>query len=152
MKARTACLLAFIAISSGAAHAEDSVLEAQRVFKQFTDLERTFDPALADLFAPNAVVKDVRIYQDGQTKTITWSGTDYKQVLRAGLPVARLRNDLNTYSQVSFIREGNNVRVKTTRQCQLKKSSGPFEIVVAPTNANGRNVWKIVEETAQNEP
>jgi len=132
--------------------AEDAMVEAQKVFKQFSEMERAFDPAVAELFAPNAVVKDVRVYQDGQTKTITWSGTDYKQVLRAGLPVAKIRNDLNTYSAIAYSREGANVRIKGSRHNTLKKYSGPFELVVAPVTANGRTSWKIIEEFTQSEP
>ncbi|MBX9570063.1 MAG: hypothetical protein K2X77_14280 [Candidatus Obscuribacterales bacterium] len=128
------------------------MVEAQKVFKQFSEMERAFDPAVAELFAPNAVVKDVRVYQDGQTKTITWSGTDYKQVLRAGLPVAKIRNDLNTYSAIAYSREGANVRIKGSRHNTLKKYSGPFELVVAPVTANGRTSWKIIEEFTQSEP
>lgn len=132
--------------------ADDSVTEAQKIFKQFTDMERAFDPSLAELFAPNAVIKDIRIYQDGQNKTITWSGNDYKQVLRAGLPVAKVRNDINNYGPPNFVRDGANVRIKTTRNNLLKKTSGPFELVIAPSNINGKMQWKIVEETSQSEP
>lgn len=131
--------------------AEDAVVEAQRLFKQYTEMERAFDPSLGELFAPNAVIKDVRVYQDGQTKTITWSGNDYKQVLRAGLPVAKIRNDMNNYSAMTYTRDGANVRIKGTRHSLLKKYSAPFELVVAPSNANGKSTWKIVEELTQSE-
>lgn len=132
--------------------AEDSIVEAQRLFKQFSEMERAFDPALAELFSPSAVVKDVRVYQDGQTKTITWTGADYKQVVRAGLPVAKVRNDLNNYTAINYTKEGANVRIKGTRHSLLKKYSSPFELVLAPSTQNGKTTWKIIEELTQSEP
>lgn len=144
-------LLALLNLAAPA-KAEDSIAEAQKVFRQFVELEKSFDPSLADLFAPNAVIKDVRVYQDGQTKTITWSGSDYKQVLRAGLPIARARNDVNTYGPANYYRDGNNIRIKTTRQSVLKKYTGPFELVIAPIANNGKSSWKILEEVSQSEP
>lgn len=153
-QALSTSLLAISALflASAPAFAEDAIAEGQRIFKQYTEMERAFDPTLSELFAPNALVKDVRIYQDGQTKTITWSGNEYKQVLRAGLPVAKIRNDINSYSGITYTRDGANVRIKGTRHSQLKKYSSPFELVVAPSSANGKTTWKIVEELTQSEP
>lgn len=128
---------------------DPSIVEAQRLFKQYTDLEKSYDPAQAELYAPTAVIKDTRVYQDGESKTLTWTGENYKQIIKAQLPVARARNEQYVYSQVSYSKEGNNVRVRCTRSLPAKKYSSPLEMVFAPSQKNG---LKIVEELCQSQP
>lgn len=136
-------------LSPALAFDDPSILEAQRLFKQFVDLERAYDPAQADLYAPQAVIKDTRVYQDGENKTLTWTGDSYRQIIKAQLPVARARNEQFVYSQMSYSKEGNNVRLRCTRSLPSRKFSSPLEMVFAPAQKNG---WKIVEETCQSQP
>lgn len=128
---------------------DQSVMEAQRIFKLYTELERAYDPSQADLFAPNAVIKDTRVYQDGQNKTLTWNGENYKQIVKAQLPVSKARAELFTYSAPTFIHEGNSVRMKCNRSSNTKKFSAPLEMVFAPT---AKGAWKIIEESCQSQP
>ena len=119
------------------------------MFRQYTDLEHAYDPALSELFSPGATIKDTRIYQDGSNKLLTWTGDNYKLIIKARLPVAKVRNEQFVYSQVSYTREGNNVRIKCLRYSPQKKIGGPLEMLVAP---NGKNSWKIIEEICQSQP
>ena len=128
---------------------DQSIVEAQRVFKQFTDLERAYDPSQAELFASNAVIKDTRVYQDGQNKTLTWNGDNYRQIVKAQLPVAKSRAEQYSYSQLNFSHEGNNVRLKCSRASSTKKYAAPMEMVFAPSGKPGG--WKIVEENCQSQ-
>ena len=129
--------------------AEDgAIIEAQKIFKQFVDLERAYDSSQAELFAPTATIRDTRVYQDGQSKTLSWTGDNYKQIIKAQLPVAKARGEQIQYSQVAYAREGNNVRVKCIRYNALRKFSSPLELLIAP---NGKG-WKIVEESLQSQP
>lgn len=136
-------------LGTSAAFADDpSVVEAQKLFKQYVELERSYDPTQADLFAPNAVIKDTRVYQDGQNKVLNWNGESYKQIVKAQLPVSKARAEQFIYSQPAFSREGNNVRLKCTRSSSTKKYAAPLEMVFAP----GKNgLWKIVEESMQSQ-
>ncbi len=139
----------FLVTCASPALADDpAVTEAQKLFKQFTELEHAYDPAQGELYSPTAVIKDTRIYQDGHNNTLTWTGDSYKQIIKAQLPVAKARNEQNVYSQVSYSREGNNVRIKCSRFSALKKFTGPMELLVAP---NGKG-WKIIEESCQSQP
>ena len=145
-------LLVLLFSGGSSAFAEDlAVLEAQKVFKQYVDLERAYDPAQAELYAPNASIKDTRLYQDGQSKTLTWTGDSYKQIIKAQLPVAKSRNEQYSYQQTSFTHEGNNVRLKCVRVSSTKKYSAPLEIVFAAGPKPG-TPWKIVEESCQSQP
>jgi len=126
-----------------------ATLDAQRLFKQFVDLEHAYDPAQADLFASSAVIKDTRVYQDGPTKTYNWTGDNYRAIIKAQLPVQKVRGEQYNYSQVSYMREGNNVRIKCTRSMPQRKFSAPFELLLAPSAKQG---YKIIEETFQSQP
>lgn len=148
-KAALSLVLLTAALNVNAAYADDpAVLEAQKLFRQFVDYEHNYDSAQADLYAPNANIKDVRVYSDGQSKTLSWVGDAYKQIVKAQLPVAKARGEQNAYSQVTYTREGNNVRIKCLRASALKKFSAPMEIVVAPVG----KAWKIIEENCQSQP
>ncbi|MBX9725430.1 MAG: hypothetical protein K2X81_28795 [Candidatus Obscuribacterales bacterium] len=143
-------ILANITFCSLGASADDqSILEAQKLFKQYTDFEHSYDLSQADLYAPNAIIKDTRIYQDGPSKTLTWNGGEYKQILKASLPVAKARNDQYNYSQVAYNKEGSNIRIKCIRYSVSKKYSAPLELVLTP---NGKGGYKILEESCQSQP
>lgn len=141
---------ALISFVNPALAADDAAtLDAQRLFKQFVDLEHAYDPAQADLFASSAVIKDTRVYQEGPTKTFNWTGDNYKAIIKAQLPVQKARSEQFAYSQVSYAHEGNNVRIKCTRTSSQRKFSAPFEMVLAPTGKQG---YKIIEEIFQSQP
>ncbi|MBX9687686.1 MAG: hypothetical protein K2X27_13345 [Candidatus Obscuribacterales bacterium] len=143
-------IAALFILTGNAAFASDdpAILEAQKFFKQFSDLERAYDPAEAELYAPNAVIKDTRVYEDGQSKTLTWTGENYKQIVKAQLPVSKARNEQYSYSQPVFQKDGSNVRLRCQRSSISKKYSAPLEMLIAPT-ARG---WKIIEESCQSQP
>lgn len=143
-----ALLLAVFSASSAAYADDPAILEAQKLFKQFVDSEHNYDPAQAELYAPNATIKDTRVYSDGPSQTLTWNGDNFRAIVKAQLPVAKARGEQNVYSQVNYIREGNNVRIKCIRSSVQKKFSAPMEIVVAPAGKG----WKIVEESCQSQP
>jgi hypothetical protein len=145
-------VLMFCGSSCGvpSAAADDAAtLDAQRIFKQFVDLEHSYDPAQADLYASSAVIKDTRVYQDGPTKTFNWTGDNYKSIIKAQLPVQKARSEQFAYTQVSYAREGNNIRIKCTRTASQRKFSAPFELLLAPAGKQG---YKIIEETFQSQP
>jgi len=75
--------------------------------------------------------------------------TQYKALIRQTLPLAKLRGDTNTYSEVSFSNEGSNVRIRATRFSNLKKYSSPISLLVAPDDT-GRLL--IYEELSESRP
>lgn len=152
MKLPLTLAVLFLLGGSAALAADDpAIIEAQKVFKQYVDLERAYDPAQADLYAGTASIKDTRVYQDGQSKTLNWTGDSYKQIIKAQLPVARARNEQFNYQQATFTREGNNVRLKCLRVSSAKKYSAPMEIVFSNGGKPGAPM-KIIEENCQSQP
>lgn len=138
----------FIGASTTCGAQETALLEAQKLFKQYTDLERNYDTSITDLYAPDAVIKDTRQYQDGQSKTLTWTGESYKQILKAQIPVAKARGEQYAYSAPAYTREGSGVRIRCTRTLQHKKFSSPLELLTGPSKGS----WKILEEVLQSQP
>jgi hypothetical protein len=147
---RVGVLMTGLTFSALAAIAQsDSATGAAReLFNRYVDYEHAFDVAQCDLYAPDAVIKNVRIYPGGQQQVLSFKGAEYKRLLRAALPIAKAKNDFNQYSQVTYSREGSGVRIKCTRFSQLKQYSSPLEMYVAPVGST----WQILSETSQSKP
>src|SRR5579864_1113801 len=75
--------------------------KAETLFNRYIDLEHAFDPALVDLYSDEAHIQS-RVIVPGRPPTVrTWSGAQYKELLRRALAKAKeKRQDLNFYSAV----------------------------------------------------
>jgi len=73
----------------------------------------------------------------------------YRQLLAATLPLAEMRGDTNTYSDVTFTVDGDRVRVKAVRYSNLKHYESPLELLVGPDE---EGEWKILEEISESRP
>jgi hypothetical protein len=124
--------------------------KAEVLFGRYIDLEHAFDPALLELYADGAHIVS-RIIVPGRPPTVrTWSGTQYKELLRRALQKAKeKKQDLNYYSAVSYLREGPRVRIKAMRYAELQKAVSPIELLVGP-DASGS--WRIFEELSESHP
>jgi hypothetical protein len=69
-------------------------------------LERQFDPAVADLYSNNAVIRIKRTYPTGQVREVTLPASQYKALITKAMPLARLRGDTSQYSDCSYGLEG----------------------------------------------
>jgi hypothetical protein len=123
--------------------------KAQKLFKRYTDFERTFDPAIGDLYSDDAIIRNKRTYPDGSTRVLTMPAPDYKQLIRQAMPMAKTRGDVNTYSDVKYVEEGKRVRITATRFSDLKKYSSPLSLLVG-ASADGK--WLIYEELSESKP
>src|SRR5688500_4725614 len=72
--------------------------KAQALFKVYEDEEGRFDPAVADLYADDAVIRNKRTYPDGQVREMTLPAPKYRELLRAAMPLAKQRGDTSRYS------------------------------------------------------
>ncbi len=129
-------------------HAGSATNEAKQVFASYVELERKFDPAVADLYADDAVIKNVRRYPDGTSRTMSLPAPTYKQLVRGAMPLAKERGDTNKYSDVGYREEGGKVRIVATRYSELKKYSSPLSMLVAKKD----DKWLIVEEISESKP
>lgn len=122
---------------------------AKALFEQYMQLERSFDPAAADLYADDALIRNKRRYPDGQIRELTLPAGQYKALIRQAMPLAKARGDTSSYSAITFNNEGPGIRIQATRFSHLKNYSSPLSMLVAP-GAGGR--WLIREELSESRP
>ncbi len=123
---------------------------AEALFSRYVDLEHAFDPALVDLYAPGAHIQRRVIVPGRPPKVDNWTGAQYKDLLRNGLAKAKkTKQDLNFYSAVTYLSEGNRVRIKASRYAQLENVVTPVEILVGPDLSGS---WRIFEELSEDHP
>ncbi|MGH8021659.1 MAG: hypothetical protein ACREIA_25920 [Opitutaceae bacterium] len=66
---------------------------ALEFFERHQELAEAFDPRMADLYSDDAKITTLRLYLDGETRELSMSGKQFKEVL------ARQRLDLDKYSR-----------------------------------------------------
>lgn len=108
-----------------------------------------FNPAVADLYADSALIRNTRRYPDGTTRVLTLTGKQYKALMRQVMPMAKARNDKNSYSPVTYQRIGRKVKIKAKRYSLLKKYTSPITLIVM---ADPQKKWSVFEEHAESRP
>src|SRR4051794_13379872 len=73
--------------------------QAKSLFARFVQLEQSYDPRVADLYADDAVIKAKRMYPTGEIREVTFPASKYKQLIRQGMPLAKARGDRSTYTK-----------------------------------------------------
>lgn len=112
------------------------------------ELERKFDPAVANLYSDDATIKNMRRFPDGTSRTMTLPAPKYKQLIKQSMPLAKERGDTNKYSDVAYKEEDGKVRVTATRYSDLKKYTSPLSLLIAKKD----DKWLIVEEISESRP
>lgn len=113
-------------------------------------LEHAFDPAMADLYADHAVIRNTRRYPTGQVRQIELTGAEYQALIRQTLPLAEARGDRSTYSDVTYtVNEDGSVTIEAARYSELKDYKSPIRITVA---GGEEGPWRIVEELSESQP
>ena len=124
----------------------DAIAKAKAFFARYVQLEHAYDPALAGLYADNAVLINKRIYPDGKVNPVRIPASTYKHLIQTSIADPKQRGNINTYSNESYTVEGDKVRIKATAYRVLKKYSSPLSQLVGP-DAKGN--WVIYEETSE---
>jgi len=115
-KLKVVALLAGVAFSLPARAQEPGIDEAKQLFAQFVALENAYDPALADLYADEALIKTRRSMPMGDPQVITVPAAKYKSLLRQNMPMAQARGERSAYENVTYTPEGGFVRIDGTGQ------------------------------------
>jgi hypothetical protein len=131
------------------AAAQSSTDAAKQLFAQYVALGHAYDPAVAELYADAALIKNQRAYPSGQVRELTLPAAQYKALLRHAMPAAKARGDRSTYSQVSYASEGERVRIQAARFSELKNYTSPISLLVGPS-PDGK--WLIYEERSESRP
>ena len=129
--------------------ASDPVEQAKTFFARFIQLERAYDPAVADLYADDAVIKNKRSYPNGEVRELTFPAQQYKQLIRQAIPVARARGDRSRYTQCVYEPDETRVRIRCSRYSELKRYTSPYNLLVGPGRSGQ---WQILEELSESRP
>lgn len=125
------------------------ITKAKQFFNQYVEWGWNFDPALADMYAPEAVIRNTRRYPDGRTQLFEFSAYEYRDLILATLPIAKERGDRDEYSNVTYKVEGNKVRINTQRYSLRKNYTSPQSFLVGPDETGE---WKIFEDISESRP
>jgi len=147
-------LLPVLALTWATAAAQETpdprLAAAQAFFESYVALEKAFDPAVADLYADSATVRNLRRYPTGEVREMKLEGARFKALVVASLPLAKERGDLSTYTGIAYeALASGQVAITGTRFSELKKYSSPLELRIA---LQQDGVWRIVEETGESQP
>jgi len=126
----------------------DLIPKAKAFFQRYVALEHAFDPAIADLYSDEAVIKNTQYRADGKVVPLTKPVAKYKQVLRDYMRTkARQIGDVSNYTNDTYTVEGSNrVRIKVTRYSSIEKVSSPVSLLVGP-DVTGK--WLVYEELSE---
>lgn len=153
---RIVAVLGLVALVGGACSKDvrspasgETPVDAETLFASYESLERAFDPAVADLYCDNALIRHTRRSLDGQSRVMEFPATEYKSMIRADMPIARARGDYSTYSNVSYASEGANTRITATRFSEMKKYSSPISLLVGRCASGTIGVMEEISESQQ---
>jgi hypothetical protein len=140
-----------VVLASGAAGCQARPVtpegQAKAFFERYRDLETRYDPAIADLYADSAIVRKFMLRSSGDTLYgFVTTGAMFKSSFRDDAAAAKGRGARNRYSDVSYTRDGNHVRV-TMRRYQEPPGVELGQIWWVGPGAEGE--WRIWKELAQ---
>jgi len=122
---------------------------AKSMFDSYQSLERSFDPAIADLYCDTALIRNTRTYPDGNKRTLELPAPKYKELIRSSMPMAKASGDHSNYSKITYSIEGENVRINSSRYSVRKKYTSPMSLLVGACNGGA---WAILEELSESQP
>jgi hypothetical protein len=146
MTRRFGTLLLAVALAATAHTQErpDASLErARQVIESYVNLERAYDPRLADLYADEAVIKANQSGPNGESQWVTAQGWQYKKMIRDAMPRFRAQGFKASYSGARYELSGKNVRVSVMQYVDKSRSSNPVQWTIGPGRTSQ---WLILEQ------
>jgi len=142
-------VVAFTALANAQGLSADARAKAEQLWNRYVALEAAFDPAVADLYSDDAVIRNRRTYPTGEVREATVPAAQYKLLVRQAIPLAKARNDISRYSNCSYVADGARVRILCARFSVLKNYTSPVSVLVGPGPGGG---WLIFEELSESRP
>lgn len=151
MAARVTVLvvLALSAVATAQSPSSEARARAEQLWNRYVALEAAFDPAVADLYADDAVIRNRRTYPTGEVREATVPAAQYKLLVRQAIPLAKEKNDVSRYSGCTYAAEAARVRIVCARFSVLKNYTAPISVLVGPGPGGG---WLIFEELSESRP
>jgi len=149
MRFATLLVVGFSALAGAQSLSADARAKAEQLWNRYVALEAAFDPAVADLYSDDAVIRNRRTYPTGEVREATVPAAQYKVLVRQAIPIAKAKSDLSRYSGCTYAAERERVRIVCTRFSVLKNYASPVSLLVGP-GAGGN--WLIFEELSESRP
>lgn len=147
---RIVMILMACGIASGAVADPSLDREARDFLARYIALGEAFDPAVAELYADDALVKAYRRYPFGLERAMEMSGVAWKELIRTAMPWAKAQNDRSDFRVPEFQVDGGRVKIKANRysfrKCYL--DTGYYMILARQPDGSLR----IVEEYTETQP
>ena len=122
--------------------------ESLKVFLNLIDLSKSFNPEAANLYSENAKIDSKRTYPDGKQRKMELQGSQYIQLLKMAMPVAKQRNDISYFRNLTTQFNDGVVIIKCQRYSNIKDYSSPYEIHIKKVG----ETFKIVYEYTETKP
>jgi hypothetical protein len=124
--------------------------EAKAFFARYAALGDAFDPAVADFYSDEAVIRAFRRYPHGLERSMEISGAQWKSLVRKVMPLAKAQNDRSEYRDPRFEKAGDRVKISAKRYSVRKCYWDPSYYMVLEKQRGGS--LKIVEEYTETQP
>jgi hypothetical protein len=142
-------VVAFAAIASAQELSAGMRAEAEALWNRYVALEAAFDPAVADLYADDALIQNKRTYPTGEVRVAAIPAPQYKMLVRQAIPLAKAQNDRSRYSGCRYGPEAGRVRIVCSRYSVLKDYASTIALLVGP---GPTGTWVIHEELSESRP
>ncbi len=120
---------------------------ARKFFDRFTQLERSFDPAIISLYAPDAVVRERVVSAGGVVEQNDLNLKQFSQSIISQLAARREKQKTQTYSAIQVVEsDAGRAKIYAIRSDSISKESAPFDMLIEPTTDGS---WRIVEQGMQ---
>jgi hypothetical protein len=124
------------------------IVSAKRFVGRMIELADGFDAGIANLYSDTAKITNQRTYPDGTVRKAQLTGTEYKQLIKRSMPLAKRDGDRSIYSNVDISVSGNKAFIKADRYSTLKCYTAKGYMVIE-RDAHGR--YAVVEEYGESQ-
>ncbi|MEM9255897.1 MAG: hypothetical protein AAGA91_10630 [Pseudomonadota bacterium] len=132
----------FLAVAIPAHSADEAAYRA--FFERYAALNEAYDPALADLYANEAVILAARKTSVGSEQIMRLEGRRWKELVAANLEQARQRGDRSEFSDIEVTLQGRQATITASRYAVLSCFTDDRYYMIVKTVETGS--IEIVEE------
>jgi hypothetical protein len=124
--------------------------QAMEFFKMYVELSDAFDVAAVEFYSDNARIHAYRVYPHGLERAMELTGSQWKQLAKRVMPLAKAKNDKNSFSNINIKEQGKGYKIKADRYSEMKcYIDKGYYMVVEPDN---RGNLHIIEEYMETQP
>ncbi len=142
MNFRLAIGLALTTFSVSAGAAEEKDFAA--FFNKYETLSGQYDITVAGLYSDQANILAVRVLPDGSEQKMAIDGKKWKQLIVDSMDIAKQRGDSSKFSDVSFTRDGDGMKITASRYSAIKCFQDKDYYMILKEREDGQ--IEIVEE------